>query len=95
MGTVYPKKGLSLVSSGGISETIPAPVAHNGRTGSEEGRLPSDSGPQRHEANEPAATMANDLQVSQTDSQSTAALTGGPRLDALLGKAFVCLLYTS
>jgi TonB family protein len=37
---------------------------------------------------EPAATMANDLQVSETDSQAAAALTGGPRLDAFLGKAF-------
>jgi TonB family protein len=32
--------------------------------------------------------MANDLQVSETDSQATAALTGGLKLDALLGKAF-------
>ena len=32
--------------------------------------------------------MANDLQVSETDSQATAALTSGPKLDAFLGKAF-------
>jgi TonB family protein len=32
--------------------------------------------------------MANDLQVSETDSQSTAALTSGHELDAFLGKAF-------
>ena len=33
--------------------------------------------------------MANDLQVSETDSHATAALSGGPKLDAFLGKAFV------
>ena len=88
MGSVYPRKGLTLVSSAGISETIPTSVAHNERTGSDEGRLPLDSGTLQHEAKEPAPAMANDLQVSQTDSHATAALTGGPRLDALLGKAF-------
>jgi len=88
MGTVYPTKGLRLVNGKAVSETTAAPVAHNGRTGSDEGGLPSDSNHLQHEANEPAATMANDLQVSETDSQATAALTGGPKLDAFLGKAF-------
>ena len=88
MGTVYPTKGLRLATGADATETIPAPVAHKGRTGSDEGRLPSDGTTPRHEASEPAATMANDLQVSETDSQATAALTGGLKLDALLGKAF-------
>jgi len=56
--------------------------------GLDEGRLPSDGSTLRHEVNEPAATMANDLQVSETDSQAAAALTGGPKFDAFLGKAF-------
>jgi len=88
MGTVYPTKGLSLVSGAGVSETSSAPVAHNGRAGSEEGRLASDSTTLPHEVSEPVATMSNDLQVSETDSQASAALTSGPRLDAFLGKAF-------
>ncbi len=88
MGTVYPTKGLSLTKGIGGTETTQAPVAHNGKMGSDEGRLPSDITNLRHEAIEPAATMANDLQVTETDSQAAAALTGGPRLDALLGKAF-------
>ena len=89
MGTLFPTKGLSLATDPTTSETIPAPVAHNGRTGSDEGRLPSDRTTLRHEENEPASTMANELQVSETDSQATAALSSGPRLDALLGKAFI------
>ncbi len=88
MGTLFSTKGLDLESGAGRSETISAPVAHNGRTGLDEGRLPSDSTTLRHEVNESAATMANDLQVSETDSQSTAALSGGPKFDAFLGKAF-------
>lgn len=88
MGTVFSTKELGLATVDAPSETISGPVTHNGRMGLDEGRLTSDGSTLLQEENEPAATMANDLQVSQTDSQSTAALSGGPKFDAFLGKAF-------
>ena len=88
MGTFYPSKGLRLANGSRDSETSSGVDAHNGRMGLDEGRLPSDAETPIQEVSEPATTMANDLQVSNSDAQATAALTGGPKLDAFLGKAF-------
>jgi TonB family protein len=67
-----------------LDKTETGTVKHNESTGWEAGRLQFvDS-----QATNPAATMANDLQILDTDSQASAAFGGGHELDAFLGKAF-------
>jgi TonB family protein len=66
-------------------ETETGAVKHNESTGWETEENP----PRRPQAPVPAATMAKDLQMMDSDSEATAALNGGDELlDAFLGKAF-------
>jgi TonB family protein len=83
------------INSGtGLAETTAATVAHNGKmgqsgqaAGQSEERLISAENTPLPEGTELASTMANNLHISNSDSQGAAAL-GDPRLDAFLGKAF-------
>lgn len=88
MGTFFPAKGAGMAPGTGNTKTASASVAHNGRASSDRGRRSVENETPSSKASEPAATMANDLEISQADSHAAAALAGGVKLDALLGKAF-------